>query len=242
MIGKGEGDPNALPDKDIEAELGGLSFAATDTAAITLNYLFWELGRHPEVVAKIREELADVQLVDGAVPYTAAVTSRWLEAVFTESMRIHPVAPGGVPRDTPPGGYMIDGILAPGGVSISRSPSQAQHLANSFKQTVVSTNTWTVHHDPAYFEDPYTFDPSRWLGKVSPEMRARPMPFLKGQYNCIGQHMALFQMKILTATLIKKYDIETPACMTPEVIDFKDHILAVPQAEKCWIKFNPVQE
>ena len=118
MIGKGEGDPDALPDKDIEAELGGLSFAATDTAAITLNYLFWELGRQPHVVERVRKDLADVQLVDGAVPYTAAVRSRWLEAVFMESMRIHPVAPAGLPRDTPPGGYFIDGILVPEGVSL----------------------------------------------------------------------------------------------------------------------------
>lgn len=113
MIGKEKNDPNALSDKEIEAEHGGLSFAATDTAAITLVYLFWELGRHPDVVENIRQELADAPLVDGAVPYTSAATSRWLEAALMESLRIHPVGPAGFLRDAPRGGHVVDGIYVP---------------------------------------------------------------------------------------------------------------------------------
>lgn len=66
------------------------------------------------------------------------------------------------------------------------------------------------------------------------------MPFLKGEFKCIGQNMALFEIKILTATLIKKYHIVTPDCMTPDVIDFTDHFIAVPKCEKCMIQFTPI--
>ncbi|KAL1953223.1 hypothetical protein VTO42DRAFT_3365 [Malbranchea cinnamomea] len=221
MIGTKENDPDALPDKDIEAEIGGLCFAATDTASTTLIYLFWELGRNPDIAARIREELFDAPLVDGAVPYTSTIASRWLEATLLETLRKYPAGPSGLPRDTPRGGCVIDGVYVPEG-------------------TVVSTNTWTVHHDPEHFPDPYKFDPARWLGEVTPGMKARLVPFSKGQFNCIGQPMALFEMKILIATLVKKYHITTPDFMTPKVVDFEDYILAVPKCKKCLIRFTPI--
>lgn len=72
-------------------------------------------------------------------------------------------------------------------------------------------------------------------------MKARWLPFSKGPYNCIGQQLALFQFRILIATLVKKYHISIDEKMTEGSLDFNEYFLAIPKCEKCLIKFTPVK-
>lgn len=107
-------------------------------------------------------------------------------------------------------------------------------------KTVVSTNTWTTHHNPDYFPNPYEFNPSRWLGNVSEQMKNLWMPFSKGPRNCIGQAMALFELRMLTATLVKRYNISVDDTMGGDDMEVTDHFLIIPKGQKCLLKFTPV--
>lgn len=100
-------------------ELINFCSAATDTSAITLIYLFWELGRNPDLTARIRQELTDIPLNDGAVKHVSLGSCSFLEAALTESMRMHPAVTWGLPRETPPGGAVVDGVYVPEGVGSS---------------------------------------------------------------------------------------------------------------------------
>ncbi|KAK2764961.1 hypothetical protein FQN54_008660 [Arachnomyces sp. PD_36] len=221
MIGSKENDPDAIADQDIAVEISNLCFAATDTTAITLIYLFWELGRNSALAEQLRAELAGIPLHEGVIRHRSVSDLPFLDAVITETLRLYTATPSGLQRETPMGGWTLDGIYVP-------------------QQTVVSTNTWTTHHNPNYFPEPYRFDPSRWLGNVSEEMKKLWMPFSKGPRNCIGQAMALFEMKILTATLVKRYNITVDDAMSAHDMEIMDHFLIIPKGQECLLKFTPI--
>lgn len=50
-------------------------------------------------------------------------------------------------------------------------------------------------------------------------------PFSSGQRNCIGQHLAKLESRLILAKLFKKYDIEVEH---PEKIKFVRKLLAYP--------------
>jgi cytochrome P450 len=47
-------------------------------------------------------------------------------------------------------------------------------------------NTFYMHTDPDVYPDPFTFDPERWMGEVTPEMKRNYVPFTRGSRSCPG--------------------------------------------------------
>ena len=62
------------------------------------------------------------------------------------------------------------------------------------------------HHDEAYFPDPETYKPERFLpenkGSINPYTY---MPFGMGPRNCIGMRMALLEMRVILVRMLQKY-------------------------------------
>jgi cytochrome P450 len=59
--------------------------------------------------------------------------------------------------------------------------------------TMIAIHLKALHHDPGLYPDPAAFRPERWLSK-------RPggygwMPFGGGAHTCVGDHLALMQIK-----------------------------------------------
>ncbi|QSS50125.1 cytochrome P450 monooxygenase [Histoplasma capsulatum var. duboisii H88] len=222
MIGRKENDPDALADSDIAVEISNLCFAATDTTGTALVYLFWELARNPHLAERLRSELADLPLVDGVIQHQSVSNVPFLEALIMEGLRAYPPLPSGLLREAPVGGCAIDGIYVPQG-------------------TIASTHTWTTHHSPEYFPHPDKFDPSRWLeGNVCEGMKKLWMPFSKGPRNCMGRTMGLFEMKILIATLVRRFHISIDNTMRDDAMDITDHFLLIPKGDKCLLRFTPI--
>lgn len=79
----------------------------------------------------------------------------YLTHIALETMRIKAPIPLGLPRLTPAGGLVIDGVRIP-------------------EDVVVSVPTHAIQLDPRYFEDPHVFVPERWEHVLS----ADDVPFL----------------------------------------------------------------
>jgi len=60
-----------------------------------------------------------------------------------------------------------------------------------------------------YFLNPLNFDYKRWLAKdtIKNDNGFVFVPFSAGPRNCIGQHMALMELKIILSHFIKRYEI-----------------------------------
>jgi cytochrome P450 len=65
---------------------------------------------------------------------------------------------------------------------------------------------WPVHRDDRFWEEPTTFDPSRWE-----EPADRPdyayFPFSGGPRNCIGMHFARQELTLVLMTILSEIEL-----------------------------------
>lgn len=171
----------------IRSELLVFVLAGHDTTATTLAYTLWALGRHPEIQARVAAEigaLGDRELVVDDVqelPYTVQV--------LHEALRICPPAPAVgrmAMRDV-----VVDGFKVAAG-------------------TNVVVGAWSIHHDPALWDDPETFDPERFGPERSGGRdRWQFIPFGGGPRSCIGDHFAMLEATLGLASIVRTVEIES---------------------------------
>lgn len=122
--------------------------AGSDTTAMLLRTIFYNLLQHPSDLHRLLSELDEA---DRQNPLSSLVTWKetrgleFLDACIKEAGRIHP--PFGLPleRVVPPGGATICGQQFEGG-------------------TVVGMSGWVIHRNQATFgEDSDVWRPQRWL-------------------------------------------------------------------------------
>lgn len=105
-------------------------------------------------------------------------------------MRIYPPVPAGVPRAVHPAGQNILGKWVPGG-------------------TRVSVHHWSTYHSASNFASPNTFAPERWLGNdvaYQADKRASAQPFGYGSRDCVGQNMAMHEMRLILGKLLFHFE------------------------------------
>jgi cytochrome P450 len=171
----------------IRSELMVFVLAGHDTTATTLAYTLWALGRHPDIQARVAEEVAalgDRELVVSDVqdlPYTVQV--------LHEALRICPPAPAigrMAMRDV-----VIDGFKVEAGTNIV-------------------VGAWSIHHDPALWDDPERFDPERFSQERSAGRdRWQFIPFGGGPRSCIGDHFAMLEATLGLASIVRTVEIES---------------------------------
>lgn len=65
-----------------------------------------------------------------------------------------------------------------------------------------------IHHNPQYWPDPMTFDPHRFMNDASKTVAPYTfIPFIEGPRNCLGQHLALLESKIVLGLLLQRYEL-----------------------------------
>ena len=205
---KGSGDfmdtmlqANGTKDQFTEGEIMANSnvflIAGSETSSAALAGLQYWLLRTPHVLEKVTQEVRAAFERDEEI--TMASTAQnvpYLVACVQEGLRIFPPAAGNHQRFIPSHETrVIDGIVVP-------------------PQTKLG-----VHHTAAYtsarhFHRPMEFIPERWLpeGKApaSPcysDDRAVVQPFGAGARNCIGQTLALNELRYLMARLLFRFDL-----------------------------------
>lgn len=166
---------------------------AGDTTATTMTALLFYLLKNPEALAKLRDELRVAGLSkDHIPPYTQTAKLPYLAAVIKESMRLFPGVTWPLERLVPSGGVTVAGEFIPAGTSVGIFVP-ALHL----DQSVFGT-------------DADLFRPERWLDgdaeKVK-RMEQASMGFSRGRRVCLGQHVAVMQMKKVVPVLVLEFDI-----------------------------------
>lgn len=168
---------------DIACEMYDQLTAGFETSAVGLTYLFWELSKHPEVQEKLREELQSLDppilLQSTALPSPKSIDSLpLLEAIVTETLRLHAPIPGIQPRVTPAPSCSLAGYddIPP--------------------NTRVNAQAYSLHRNPEVFPEPETWQPKRWLKEenTSTELEERRRwfwAFGSGGRMCVGSNLAL---------------------------------------------------
>ena len=106
--------------KRIRDQIMSLLLAGRDTTACTLSWLFLELSRNPQVVAKLKAEIGEHVGNNRPPTYQEVKDMRYLTHVINETLRLYPVVPFNVrgalkdttlPRGGGPDGSEPIGIL-----------------------------------------------------------------------------------------------------------------------------------
>lgn len=72
------------------------------------------------------------------------------------------------------------------------------------KGSTVVINITALHHSPSFWPDPTTFDPYRFIDQTIEPYSF--IPFIEGPRNCIGQHLAMLESKMVLGLLAQRYD------------------------------------
>ena len=75
--------------------------------------------------------------------------------------------------------------------------------------TVVTACIALLHDDPALFEDPYAFDPGRFVGARADT--SAWIPFGGGVRRCIGASFATLEMNVVLRTVLRDFTLEPTA-------------------------------
>jgi cytochrome P450 len=166
LVWNKDGDPLGLELGEMVAECSLLLNAGSDTTTIVLVGCIFLLTKWPEAAKKLREELdRELDGEEGVLPYDRVKNLPYLRACVDEAMRMRPPLRGGLPRVTPPEGMMVEGEWIAG-------------------NTTVSVPTYSLHHDPDLFKDPFTYKPERWLEPDAADLQPVFLPFSAGGRGC----------------------------------------------------------
>ena len=175
-------------------------FSGHDTTSSTICYIFYVLSGNHEALARIQAEhdemlgtnvsnaataLAENPILLNRLPYTLAV--------LKEILRLYPAVSS--VRAGEPGFNVTD-------------DAGRKFPTDKF---LVWANPQTIHRDPTYWPRADEFVPERWL--VPPGHELHPVkgawrPFEHGPRNCIGQELAIMEMKIIMILALRRFDIQ----------------------------------
>ncbi|KAM0947302.1 putative costunolide synthase [Dioscorea sansibarensis] len=127
----------SLNDEHIKALLVDMFAAGTDTSYIVLEWSMAELIRNPNVMKKLQDEIYDIACGQSMVNEDDLSEMRYLKAVIKEILRLHPLAPLLVPRESMDS-CQIEGYKIP-------------------NQCRVLINCWAIARDPKIWDMPNEF-------------------------------------------------------------------------------------
>jgi cytochrome P450 len=154
---------------ELESNAEILIVAGSETSATALAGITFHLLQDRQCLERLQQEVRARFKSSAEIGPSTALQLPYLKAVFEESMRIYPSAPGGMPR-TLQGDTIIDGVVISAGTNVS--------VAN-----------YVSNHSEMNYKDPDKFVPQRWLGLEGYEEDKLTTfhPFSLGPKNCIGR-------------------------------------------------------
>lgn len=174
----------ALTDDLIRDQLMTMLIAGHDTSTANLAWTLYLLGKHPDAMQRAKEEVQGV-IGDNPPQFEHLRDLTYLGAVIDESLRLYPPIHLGsrfAARDLEFNGYHI-----PAGMRVLYS-------------------IYLTHRHPAYWSEPDTFKPERFLDTHRQEPYTF-IPFGGGPRNCIGGAFAQVEAKVVLARILQRYDL-----------------------------------
>ncbi|KAL8881846.1 MAG: hypothetical protein Q9198_001031 [Flavoplaca austrocitrina] len=174
-------------------------FSGNDTTSSTVCYIFYVLATNPDVLKRVRDEHNSIFGLDPqeaaelitANPYLLNQPSYTI-AVIKEVLRLYPAVSG--TRIGEPGFDVID--------------DAGRHFPT--RDFLVWDIGQAIQRDPAYWHRPDDFVPERWMvshGHALYPNKGAYRPFSQGPRNCIGQELAMLEMKVILILVARRFNV-----------------------------------
>jgi cytochrome P450 len=199
-------------------DLMTMLIAGHETTAAVLTWTLFELSRGPPgLLREVQEEVRTVLAGKDRPDYDDIVAMKKLRYCLIESLRLYPEPPVLIRR------ARTEDKLPAGGSDLSDG-------VRVLRGTDMFISTWNLHRSPDLWENPETFDPTRWerdfknpgvkgwqgysADKVTglyPNEQAADfafLPFGGGQRKCVGDQFAMMEATVTMSLLLKNYEFE----------------------------------
>ena len=157
---------------------------------------FYYLSRNPRAYARVckevRSSFSSTDEIRTGIKLTSCV---YLRACIDESLRMSPPVGGALWREVCEGGAEIAGKTIPQGYD-------------------VGVGIYAIHHNPAYYPNPFEYSPERWIqgGSITPEAvdlaRSAFSAFSIGPVGCVGKNLAYLELMVTMARVLWTLDIK----------------------------------
>jgi unspecific monooxygenase len=172
----------SMSDPELRDELMTLLFAGHETTATAMAWALYWVHHLPKVRNKLLQEIDSL----GSNPDPMSIVRLpYLNAVCNETLRLYPVAMLTFTRIVNEPLELLGHSLQPG--------------AN------VVGCIYLLHHREDLYPDSHQFKPERFLERQFSPFEF--MPFGGGSRRCIGEALALFEMKLVLATILSRYQL-----------------------------------
>ncbi|KAI8826408.1 cytochrome P450 [Chytriomyces cf. hyalinus JEL632] len=184
LLDTDEDDNDKFSKAEIVGEVLGFFLAGHETSANTMTFMAYELSRNPEIQAKLKEEIKQALHKNAGVVTVEHLNEfPYLDRVMKETQRLHSIIPiigRAALHDIEHNGFLIPA------------------------KTVVLCNIRGMHLNESYWTDPTAFNPDRWNEPIEANAFA---PFGSGPMNCIGQKMAVIELKLAMIHLLSRFTL-----------------------------------
>lgn len=179
-------EEGGMSDAQLRHELMTLFGAGYETTAVTLTWAWGLLAQHPEVEARLVDEIQRA-LPDGRRATLADLAQMpYSERVVKETLRLYPTSVG-ISRDA------VEDVDLGGGRVVRKG-----------RQVLLSQ--WALHHDPRWWDDPLTFNPDRFSAEYEDSIEKYAyLPFSTGPRVCIGSQFALMEARLALITILQRW-------------------------------------
>jgi cytochrome P450 family 110 len=181
MLTAKDEEGQSMTDQELRDELMTLLFAGHETTATAIAWAMYWIHRQPEVGQKLRKELGEL---DENTDPVAIARLPYLSALCDETLRIYPV-----------GLFTFFRVL--------KAPWTL--MGQDFEAgTQFSPCIYLLHHRPDLYSDPDQFRPERFLERQFSLYEYIP----GGNRRCLGMAFALFEMKLVLATVLSQWQLQ----------------------------------
>lgn len=189
--------------------------AGYDTVSTAMAFTLYCLAANPACLEKAQNEVD--KLGKEALAHGSMADMSYLDHCVSEALRLYP-----------PGALVV------------RQANEDVELGGHkiLKGWLIMIPAYAIHRDPQFWNDPDTFDPERFSpqGKVD-QHPFTYFPFGAGPRVCIGMRLALMELRLALATLLKSYVpvLTAESEYPPELSKVKPHMTP---KDGLWVTFQ----
>jgi unspecific monooxygenase len=177
LLAAGDGPNGDFPTGAVRDEIVTMMLAGQESTPTALVHTIYWANRHPRVRRRLLDELGEHYCSDrpedvGGLAY--------LDAVCAETLRLTSVVPAGITR---------------------RIRNDFHEQGRNFPAgTEVVPCIHAIHRRPDLYPNPDSFDPGRFLDRSFGG--SEYLPFGVGARHCLGAALAVFEIKVVVATIM----------------------------------------